>query len=283
MAAIISIANMKGGVGKTTLCISLAEGLCYLQKHVLVLDLDPQTNCSQVLWGKRAGDPWKEGDNIHRFLHEIIESATIDCFPYIKRNVVQNRGRDGAVSLFCGSPRLFSFERRKLSEYRNGIRQLEAIYSKAINKIYDREADNFDYIIFDCPPGISLIAESALKTSDLIIMPTAPNFLSTMGIQAFSEFLVRNTSAERYVFINQVSAAARRMAKFRTEIRAEADQDKPRYQVFRNHYPQRVALQRAMDRYDGSTFDSRYENAAFLVKNVAEELIAMTNGRPTAH
>ncbi len=279
MAAIVAVANMKGGVGKTTLCVSLAEGLCYLGKHVLLIDLDPQANCSQIIWGKRGGDPWRDDDNVHLFLHKLLEDANADCFPYIKRHLIQNRGREGAVSLFCGSPRLFSFERRKLSEYKNGIKQLEVLYGKAVNKIYDRESDNFDFIIFDCPPGISLIAEAALKTSDLIIMPTAPNFLSTMGIQAFSGFLVRNTSAMRYVFINQVSAAARRMAKFRSEIRAEADKENPQYLVFRNHYPQRVALQRAMDRYDGSTFDKRYGNASILVKNVAEELIGIINGK----
>jgi cellulose biosynthesis protein BcsQ len=279
MAAIIAVANMKGGVGKTTLCVSLAEGLCYLGKNALLIDLDPQANCSQVIWGRRTGDPWRDGDNIHLYLQKLLEDANVDCFPYIKRNLMQIQRREGSVSLFCGSPRLFSFERRKLSEYTNGIKQLEAIYGRAINKIYEREADNFDFIIFDCPPGISLIAEAALKTSDLIIMPTAPNFLSTMGIQAFSGFLVRNTSAMRYVFINQVSAAARSMAKFRSEIRAEADRENAQYHVFRNHYPQRVALQRAMERYDGSTFDKRYGNAALLVKNVTEELIGIINGK----
>jgi chromosome partitioning protein len=279
MTAIISIANMKGGVGKTTLCVSLAEGLAYLKKHVLVIDLDPQTNCSQVLWGKRAEDPWKGDENVHRFLQDVMTTSSVDCFPYIKRHIIVNASRTGAVSLFCGSPRLFTFEREKLSNFQNGIRQLEGLYEKAVEKIYDREGENFDYVIFDCPPGISLLAEAALKTSDLIIIPTAPNFLSTMGIQAFSDFLLSRTPAKPYVFINQVNNPARRMAKFRREIWDEMERPAPRFGVFRNYYTQRVGFQRALERYDGTPFEERYEPVAMMVKNLAEELMEVVDAR----
>ncbi len=283
MATILSVANMKGGVGKTTLCVSLAEGLCYMSKHVLVVDLDPQTNCSQVLWGLRREDPWKDGENICSFLSRALSSSNVDPFPYIKRHIILNGSRTGSASLFCGSPLLFSFERQKLSEFKNGIRQLEAIYERAIGRLYDREFENFDYIIFDCPPGISLLAEAALTSSDMIIIPTAPNFLSTMGIQAFSDFLIKETKAQRYVFINQVNAAARRMAKFRREIWDETKHPEPRFGVFRNHYNQRVGFQRALERYNGAPFEERYGDVSIMVKNVVEELIEICDAKPTSH
>lgn len=279
MTSIISVANMKGGVGKTTLCVSLAEGLAYLSKHVLVIDLDPQTNCSQVLWGKRAEDPWKDGENICEFLSKAVTTSNVDPFPYIKRHIILNKDRTGSISIFCGSPMLFSFERQKLSEFQNGIRQLESIYQRSVQKIYERELDNFDYIIFDCPPGISLLAEAALKSSDIIIMPTAPNFLSTMGIQAFAEFLIKNTKADRYVFINQVNNPARTMARFRREIRGETELAQPRFRVFTNYYTQRVGFQRALERYDGAPFEARYGDLSIFVKNIVEELIEVTNGK----
>jgi chromosome partitioning protein len=283
MASVISVANMKGGVGKTTLCVSLSEGLCFLEKHVLVVDLDAQTNCSQILWGKRQEDPWKDGENIHGFLCSMLTRSNIESFPYIKRHIIANEKRTGSISLFCGSPLLFSLERRKLSEFNNGIRQLESIYERAIKRVYEREQENFDFIIFDCPPGISLLAEAALKTSDLIIIPTAPSFLSTMGIQAFSEFLISNTSADRYVFINQVNNTARKMAKYRREIVDELKHAQPRYRVFRNYYTQRVAFQRALERYDGASFSKRYGDVGMLVKNVVEEVIEAVNGKPISH
>lgn len=283
MAHIISIANMKGGVGKTTLCVSLAEGLSYLSKHVLVIDLDAQTNCSQVLWGKRQGNPWKDGENIHGFLHQVMKTSAIDPFLYIKRHIVVGPDSVGAVSLFCGSPLLFSFERQNLSDFRNGIDQLEAIYAKAIDKIYEREADNFDFIIFDCPPGISLLAEAALKSSDLIIIPTAPNFLSAMGIQAFSEFLTKNSHCSRYVFLNQCNNSARRMVKYKKDIEEETKKPSPLYMMFKNYYKHTVKFQQALVPYDGSAFHSRYAGeASIMVKNVAEEVIGIVNDKPNA-
>ncbi|NJM33672.1 MAG: AAA family ATPase [Rhodomicrobium sp.] len=282
MATVISVANMKGGVGKTTLCVSLAEGLAYLEKHVLVIDLDAQINCSQVLWGTRAGEPWKSGENIHKYLHDLIGATGVDSFPYIRRHIILNASRKGAVSLFSGSPMLFSFEREMLSKFQNGIRQLEILYQKAIDRLYRREADNFDYIIFDCPPGISLLAEAALKKSSLIIVPTAPNFLSTMGIQAFSDFLQNQTSARPWVFINQVNTSARTMARFRREIENEVKRPDPRFRMLRNYYKQLVEFQRALERYDGKAFEERYKSVVIQVKNVAEEVMEIANERAVA-
>ena len=234
MATILSVANMKGGVGKTTLCVSLAEGLCYMSKHVLVVDLDPQTNCSQVLWGLRREDPWKDGENICEFLKRALSSGNVDPFPYIKRHIILNGGRTGSASLFLRlsfavllrAAKAFGIQERHQatgSDLQKGDRQIVRPGDSRIS------ITSFSTVrrASRCSP------EAALTSSDMIIIPTAPNFLSTMGIEAFSDFLVKETKAQRYVFINQVHNTARSMAKFRREIWDETKLPEPRFGVFR--------------------------------------------------
>lgn len=294
-ASVIAIASMKGGVGKTTLTLCAAEGSAALMgKRVLVVDLDPQINASVLLTGSLPRDslPWKQRMSIVDYLKGRIARKE-PSGQFMKKDLMEFTER-GTVSLLSGDYHLRSFERSLLAKPGQTIKMAEAVARDAIRALLEEQRGSFDLIIFDCPPGFSLVTEAALAEADLVLLPTSPSHLGTQGLIAFVKYLEEELSIEaireRIFVCLTMTRRTLTSSDFEREVRNEGRQPDPAYQTLSAALPFRDAFQKAMDRREArmrvlgvlrrtlnrirnkQLFDRLYEGVAAEVKTVTQEL-----------
>lgn len=161
MGRIIAIANQKGGVGKTTTSINLASALAEKGKKVLVIDTDPQGNTTSGF-----GIDKNEIDNT---IYELmIGECSID--EVITRNVV--KGIDG-VDIIPSNVNLAAVEIELIDSDNK-----EFILREAISGI----RDNYDFIIIDCPPSLSMLTVNAMTTANTVLVPIQCEYYALEGL-----------------------------------------------------------------------------------------------------
>lgn len=175
-AIVISLVNMKGGVGKTSVAVNLAAHLARDHgKKVLLVDLDPQTNASLSLMSEEAWVKWTAKHGTMADVFELNakpkkggEKALLeDC---IVRNVVPEiPGLD-----LVPSHLKLTFLDLDLAS-RPGR---ERIFGRKLEKI----ASEYDLILCDCPPNLQTATQNALFASDFYLVPMQPDFLSSVGL-----------------------------------------------------------------------------------------------------
>jgi chromosome partitioning protein len=184
--AIISLINLKGGVGKTTCAVALAETLAgHFKRNILVIDLDPQTNATIALVGvARWEQANRAGQTIRQmFLDEFVpreqRSFTIaNCFIPRASNVEECQPH---LWVLPSSIDLIGMEAlvelvRSASEYR--VEPFEVLSQHLTPSV----ARAFDDILLDCPPSLNAITLNGLFLSDAFLIPVIPEPVSTLGI-----------------------------------------------------------------------------------------------------
>ena len=185
MATIISTINLKGGVGKSTTTVAMAEFLSGELGHkVLVIDLDPQTNATVMLIGETK---WDELNNKGATLAQLFKDALLEDPSKAKFNLeealvrrVSNVDAVRTVDLLPSSIDLIDVQDR-LASMPSGqffSNNPTEVLHRAIKPIID----DYDYVLIDCPPNLGLITLNGLRISDGYIIPTLPDVLSTYGI-----------------------------------------------------------------------------------------------------
>lgn len=159
MTKIISIANQKGGVGKTTTSINLATSLSAINKKVLLIDSDPQGNASTGM-----GIAY---DNRSPNLYDIISAGVFDESA-IKETIVPN------LHIITANTNLAASEIELVS-----VEKREFVISNILSKI-----KNYDYILIDCPPALGLLTINSLVASRSIIIPLQSEFFALEGISS---------------------------------------------------------------------------------------------------
>jgi cellulose biosynthesis protein BcsQ len=204
---VIAVANMKGGVGKTTVVVGLAEALAAGGNEVLVIDLDAQANASICLAGDKVLTAQiVSGQTIEAFLADyLIEGRKIKFDDCIRECVsdVTHRGNQLAISLLASSPELRMFEQvltYKLTKQRHSIEEIVSRVWTLMKEQLGKTKRSFDYVIIDCPPGISMLTDVSIRLADMVLVPTIPDFLSTYGLQAFCRSIWKGPLAERSLF-----------------------------------------------------------------------------------
>ena len=158
MGKIIAIANQKGGVGKTTTAINLSACLAEKGKRVLSVDMDPQGNMTSGL-----GLDKNSVDNTIYDL--IIGEVTIE--EAVKRNIHEN------LDIIPTSIDLSGAEIELLDEENK-----EYILKNALYKV----KENYDFIIIDCPPSLSILTINAMTTADSVLVPIQCEYYALEGL-----------------------------------------------------------------------------------------------------
>ena len=158
MKKIISIINQKGGVGKTTTAINLAASLGILEKKTLLIDFDPQANATTGLNDFDINNEFSIYDAItgNEKIVDIISNTSIEYMDFIKSD----------TNLVGCEVELVSLPNRE----------------KQLLKLINKVKKNYDYILLDCPPSLSLLTLNALVASNGALVPLQAEFYALEGL-----------------------------------------------------------------------------------------------------
>lgn len=158
MGRIIAVANQKGGVGKTTTAINLSSCLSALGKKVLAIDMDPQGNMTSGLGIDK--------DGVENTVYDLIigRASVEEC---LCKDVFEN------LDLLPTNIDLSAAEIELI-----GVEDKEFIIRKEVAKI----RDNYDFVIVDCPPSLSMLTINAMTTADTVLVPIQCEYYALEGL-----------------------------------------------------------------------------------------------------
>jgi len=153
---IITVANQKGGVGKTTTVVNLATALASIDKKILVIDMDPQYNSSMSF------NVFNSSLSIYKVL-----SGVIDIYQAVQNSQIPNLDVVSACEDLAASEYELADDENRNFILKNSI---------------DKIKDQYDYIFIDTPPTLGLLTISSLTASDEILIPVQCEFFALEGL-----------------------------------------------------------------------------------------------------
>ena len=236
MGKIVAIANQKGGVGKTTTAINLSAALAEEGKKILVVDIDPQGNCTSGF-----------GDDCT--INECIVRKVMEGIDLIPSN----------VNLAASEIELI------------GIPRKEFILRDALDYI----KDDYDYIVMDCPPSLNVLTVNAMVAADSVIVPIQCEYYALEGlsqlihtINLVKARLNRKLDIEGIVF-TMFDARTNLSAQVVENVKEHVEQH-----IYETVIPRNIRLAEAPSYGEPITVYDRRSSGAEAYRALAKEVIA---------
>lgn len=253
MAYIISLANQKGGVGKTTSAVNCAAAVGALGKKTLLVDLDPQGNATSGVGIQKRGVKLSSYDVVigrAKASEAVVDTGFANLFAIPSQ-----------IALAGAEFELIDMEKREL------------ILKNALAEI----ADDYDYIFIDCPPSLGILSINALAASSGVIIPMQCEFYSLEGL---SQLMLSIRSVKRlYNPGLEITGILITMYNGRLNLSAQVLEEIKKYyadKLFATGIVRNVKLSEAPSYGEPIIYYDKYSKGARAYNDVAKEILERT-------
>ena len=253
MAYIISLANQKGGVGKTTSAVNCAAAVGALGKKTLLVDLDPQGNATSGVGIQKRGVKLSSYDVIigrAKASEAVVDTGFANLFAIPSQ-----------MSLAGAEFELIDMEKREL------------ILKNSLAEI----ADDYDYIFIDCPPSLGILSINALAASSGVIIPMQCEFYSLEGL---SQLMLSIRNVKRlYNPSLEITGILITMYNGRLNLSAQVLEEIKKYyadKLFATGIVRNVKLSEAPSYGEPIIYYDKYSKGARAYNDVAKEILERT-------
>ena len=254
MAKVISIANQKGGVGKTTTAVNVAASMAATKRRVLLIDLDPQGNATM-------------GSGVDKYdVENTCYELLIDDVPVEDVIITETTGK---YHLIAGNADVTAAEIKLMEVFARELR-----LRKALESIQDK----YDYIFIDCPPSLNQLTVNALAASDSVLVPMQCEYYALEGVTALMDTIEKLASVVNPNL--RIEGVLRTMYDPRNRLANDVSEQLKRHfgdQVYRTVIPRNVRLAEAPSHGVPSMYYDKSSTGAKAYLALAGEILRRRN------